>query len=209
MAEGKIYQKMVAVMQQIGGIGKNNTNTFHKYKFRGIDDVYNALHKPLAENGVFILPEVLRHEVTPIDSGGKTSCHAKLVVKFHFVADDGSRVESTAAGEGIDTGDKATNKAMSAAFKYSILETFCIPTEGELDADAESPYAGKPKTEKPKPAKPDYPTMINAKCDELDKNPDDCYRYFEDKFNMPRADFLEKEFKEILNFLSAKKRKDA
>ena len=36
----------------------------------------------------------------------------------------------------MDSGDKATNKAMSAAYKYAALQTFCIPTEGDNDADA-------------------------------------------------------------------------
>jgi hypothetical protein len=36
----------------------------------------------------------------------------------------------------MDSGDKATNKAMSAAYKYMAMQLFCIPTEGDNDADS-------------------------------------------------------------------------
>ena len=42
----------------------------------------------------------------------------------------------TTYGEAMDSGDKATNKAMSAAYKYAAMQAFCIPTEGDNDADA-------------------------------------------------------------------------
>ena len=36
----------------------------------------------------------------------------------------------------MDSGDKATNKAMSAAFKYAAFQAFAIPTESDNDADS-------------------------------------------------------------------------
>ena len=36
----------------------------------------------------------------------------------------------------MDSGDKATNKAMSAAYKYAAMQAFAIPTEGDNDADS-------------------------------------------------------------------------
>ena len=42
-------------------------------------------------------------------------------------------------GEAMDSSDKATNKAMSAAYKYACIQTFSIPVTGEPDADADSP----------------------------------------------------------------------
>ena len=44
----------------------------------------------------------------------------------------------------MDSGDKATNKAMSIAFKYACFQTFCIPTEEMVDPDAEC-HEVKPK----------------------------------------------------------------
>jgi hypothetical protein len=53
-------------------------------------------------------------------------------------AEDGSRHTISVVGEAMDSGDKATNKAMSAAFKYACMEVFCIPTEGTPDADQDT-----------------------------------------------------------------------
>ena len=64
--------------------------------------------------------------------------HVVVDMNFHFTsAIDGSVCTVRMAGESMDTGDKATNKAMSAAYKYACMQTFCIPTEGDNDADAQ------------------------------------------------------------------------
>lgn len=60
-------------------------------------------------------------------------------IKYTFFAEDGSSVYAIVIGEGMDTGDKATNKAMSIAFKYACFQVFCIPTEEMQDPDAERP----------------------------------------------------------------------
>lgn len=61
-------------------------------------------------------------------------------MKYRFFAVDGSYVDAVVVGEGMDSGDKATNKAMSVAFKYACFQTFCIPTENLIDdPDADTP----------------------------------------------------------------------
>jgi hypothetical protein len=60
-------------------------------------------------------------------------------IKYTFYAEDGSSVSATVIGEGMDSGDKATNKAMSIAFKYACFQVFCIPTEEMKDPDADTP----------------------------------------------------------------------
>jgi len=63
---------------------------------------------------------------------------------------DGSTHVATIYGEAMDSGDKATNKAMSAAYKYLCLQSFCIPVVGEPDADSEThEVASQKKPEKP------------------------------------------------------------
>lgn len=152
MAEGKIYEAISNVMKDIGAVGKNNTNTFDRYKFRGIDDVMNALSPAMVKNHVFVTPEVLesiREERSSKD--GKTNMmYSILKIKYTFYTDDGSSVESVVIGEAMDRSDKSTNKAMSAAFKYACFQTFCIPTEEMQDADSESPEIGKKVSQLPK-----------------------------------------------------------
>ena len=49
----------------------------------------------------------------------------------------------------MDSGDKASNKAMAIALKYAFFQVFCIPTEEMKDPDAETPEASSPKKQTP------------------------------------------------------------
>ena len=141
MAE-QIYGLISKAMQKVGAIGKDSTatNTSGKqmYKFRGIDAVYNALNPVMAELGLFICPEVLEQtrEERKTTNGGNL-IYSILKVKFTMYAPDGSSVECVVIGEGMDSGDKASNKAMSIALKYACFQLFMIPTEDMIDPDAE------------------------------------------------------------------------
>lgn len=131
---------IAAVMEEIGktGIAKDRDNQQQKYKFRGIDDVYNAIAPLLAKHKLIILPEVMSREKTERTTDrGTVLFYVAVQVKFRLVCSiDGSEIIVTMPGEAMDAGDKATNKAMSAAYKYMAMQTFCIPTEGDNDADA-------------------------------------------------------------------------
>lgn len=136
----KVYAAIAEVMAELAkvGIGKNNKNTQQGYKFRGIDDVYNALAPLLAKTKLLILPRVLNRVVTERETkNGGVLFYVVLDVEFDLVSGvDGSKHTVRVCGEAMDSGDKATNKAMSAAYKYACMEAFCIPTEGDNDADA-------------------------------------------------------------------------
>lgn len=143
----KIYEAISNVMKDVGVVGKDSTNDFDHYKFRGIDAVMNALNPAMIKNRIFVTPTVIdsvREERT--GKNGTSMMYSILTVKYTFYTDDGSSVESIVVGEAMDRSDKSTNKAMSAAFKYACFQTFCIPTEEMLDADAESPEIGQKST---------------------------------------------------------------
>lgn len=136
----RIYEAINQVMKDCGFIGKDSINPQQKYKFRGIDAVMNALNPALIKNRVFVMPEVLdqTREERQTKTGGLL-IYSVVRVKYTFYADDGSSVSAVVVGEGMDSGDKATNKAMSAAFKYACFQTFCIPTEEMRDSEEDSP----------------------------------------------------------------------
>lgn len=146
----KIYEAISKVMEDVGAVGKNNTNQIQKYKFRGIDDVMNALHPAMVKHHVFVAPEVLeeRREERQGSKGGLL-IYSVVKVKYSFYTDDGSSIEAVVIGEAMDSGDKSMNKAMSAAFKYACFQTFCIPTEEMRDSEEDSPEIGE-KTDKQK-----------------------------------------------------------
>lgn len=146
MSGAKIYPAMCAIMRETESIGKNRCNQQQGFQFRGIDDVYNALHATFAKNGVFIQPEVLDHriEVRTTAKGGTAYAHISKI-KFHFVADDGSEVCSTTIGEAADNGDKGASKAASIALKYALFQVFLIPTESDDDDADKTAWDFKPQ----------------------------------------------------------------
>lgn len=136
MAE--IYQAIIGVMSDIGVIGKEKKNAQQGFKYRGVDDVMNALQPVMVQHGLFVVPEIIdqKREERQTSRGGNL-IYSVCTVRYTFYAKDGSSVQCVVIGEGMDSGDKATNKAMSIAFKYACFQVFCIPTEEMKDPDAE------------------------------------------------------------------------
>lgn len=146
MSEAKapaVYSAIAAVMAEMAkeGISKDRRSGDGggpKFQFRGIDDVYNALAPIMSTNGLMMLPRMLSREVTERASrNGGAMFYTVVEAEFDLVAsEDGSKHTIRTFGEAMDSSDKSTNKAMSAAFKYAAMQAFCIPTEGDNDADA-------------------------------------------------------------------------
>lgn len=144
-----IYESITKIMEEVPTIGKNQRNKTQGFMYRGIDDVMNALQPLLAKNKVFIVPEILeqtREERTTKTGGGLIYSICKI--KYKFYAEDGTSIEAVTIGEGMDSGDKATNKAMAIAMKYALFQVFCIPTEEMKDPDSETPEESNKKEEK-------------------------------------------------------------
>lgn len=135
-----VYKAINAVQADLAktGIVKDRRNAQQGYNFRGIDDVYNALAPLLAKHGLCILPRILSRDSQERQTAkGGTLFYVTVEAEFDFVcAEDGSKHVVRTFGEAMDSGDKATNKAMSAAYKYAAFQAFAIPTEADNDADA-------------------------------------------------------------------------
>lgn len=136
-----VLQAINAVMRELSrlGIAKDRKNTQQNYNFRGIDDVYNVLCGLLADNHLVITPKCQSHARDFITTGkGAQAVSSVVMVEYEFasVVDGSTRTVGPFPGEAMDYADKATNKAMSAAYKYMAMQEFCIPTEGDNDADA-------------------------------------------------------------------------
>lgn len=145
MEKKEIFTKIALVMNDLTSVSKARKNTQQNYSFRGIDDVYNAIHEPLAKHGVFTVPQILEEKTEErTTKGGSQLIYRVLKIKFTFYAQDGSNVECIVMGEAMDSGDKACNKAMASAHKYALLQVFAIPTEDEKDTEYDSRQADKP-----------------------------------------------------------------
>lgn len=134
-----IHEKIAEVMTASAAIPKDRKNQSQGYSFRGVDDVYLALHDIMAKAGIFTAPEVLEDRSEDrTTKGGSALIYRILRIRFHFIASDGSEVCATVIGEGMDSGDKASNKAMSVAHKYALLQVFMIPTDEAKDPENDS-----------------------------------------------------------------------
>lgn len=136
----KIYAAIAGVIADCGFVGKDKVNKQQGFKYRSVDDVFNALHPALAKNKVVVVPTVVERKCEEIGRTKNGTAILKVVckVKYDIFAEDGSHITSIIYGEGMDMGDKATNKAMAIAYKYLCFQVFCIPTEEMTDPDAES-----------------------------------------------------------------------
>ena len=145
MSGTKIFELIPLIGKEIGPIAKDRTapEGAGGYKFRGIDDMYNVIQPLMAKHGVFCAPEVLASESERYAKDtGKASFRVTVRVRHRFYASDGSYIDSTTIGEGLDSSDKASLKAMSSAMKSAFIETFSIPTKEMSDLVSEDAPAG-------------------------------------------------------------------
>jgi hypothetical protein len=116
-------------------------NTGQGWAFRGIDQFVNALHPILNKHGVGIYTKVIQSAEAKFvvnEKTGKTSKNTQIIMEYTFFAEDGSSISSQMPSEGVDPGDKGINKALSAAFKYCLIQTFCVPTVDMAEADKDN-----------------------------------------------------------------------
>jgi ERF superfamily len=178
----KVYQAINKVQADLArvGISKARTNSQGaSYKFRGIDDVFNALSPLLATHGLCILPRMLTRacEERMSKSGGNLF-YVTVEAEFDLVAaEDGSKHTIRTFGEAMDSGDKATNKAMSAAYKYAAMQAFSIPTEGDNDTENHT-HEVMPKSKVNHNAMQDHITAISesANVEELQARFKEAYK---------------------------------
>ncbi|MBQ2768062.1 MAG: ERF family protein [Clostridia bacterium] len=160
----QIHEAICAAMGRTGAITKDKKNAQQGFKYRGVDDVMNALQPIFSEFCIFCTPKVLdvkREE--RVTKSGSAMTYTVVTVEYVFYAADGSFVSCVVCGEGMDSADKSTSKAMSIAFKYACFQLLCIPTE-ETAPDPDGEYHDKaPKS--PDPAKQSQePAILCTKC---------------------------------------------
>lgn len=128
-----IHQALALVMRDTTPVGKDQVNQHQRYNFRGIDDLMSAVAGPMRAHGVFVVPEVI-DRVT--EQRGKM-VNVTLTMRYRLYGPAGDHIEAVVPGEASDTADKATNKAMSAAFKYLLLQVLMIPVDARSIDDGD------------------------------------------------------------------------
>jgi hypothetical protein len=165
MSDKGIFKAMSLIMKEVGAIGKDKKADprMGGYAYRGIESVYNGLQTVMAKHEVFSVPKVLtRTDTERKTANGGILYHVSAVIQYTFYHSDGSSVIAEVYGEGMDTGDKASNKAMSIAHKYALTQAFCLMTEDVIDPDDERPEVPKKPESSPNPptnGKSDFPNL--------------------------------------------------
>lgn len=170
MEAGKIHELLPEIMRSIGNVAKaNQTTEGDKYRYRSVDQVLTKLSAALLKYNCCVTFEVLEHKVERYRRGTLTLHNATLRAKLTFYAPDGSCLASTAAGEGLSIdSDKATQKAMSGAFKYACFYGLCLPVAPGLILDpdqdgTEPPPAAAPPPERQERYIPNEPTPASIR----------------------------------------------
>jgi hypothetical protein len=134
-----IAQALNEIMKAVGGIAKKDKNTAQGFNFRGIDSVVNAVSPALQKFGVVVIPSVEEYEYQTVEIGRNRTAmgHVRVKVSYTFIGANGDAIKATVVGEAMDSGDKATAKAMSVAFRTALLQSLSLPTD-EVDPDAHS-----------------------------------------------------------------------
>jgi len=134
-----VVQALNEVMKSVGAIAKKDRNQAQGFNFRGIDSVVNAVSPALQKYGVIVTPDVLDYQYATVEIGRNRTAmgHVRVQVAYTFHGPSGDFIVSTVAAEAMDSGDKASAKAMSVAFRTALLQTLCLPTD-EVDPDATS-----------------------------------------------------------------------
>jgi hypothetical protein len=163
-----IAQALIDVMREVDHVAKRDRNSAQNFNFRGIDAVVNAVGPALRKHGVIVTPDVRSYEYGTVEVGkNRTQMgHVRIIVAYTFHGPDGDSITSSAAGEAMDAGDKATPKAMSVAFRTALLQALALPTD-EPDPDSSS-YERAPAVPI---ASDDTVNEIESLIDALDPSP--------------------------------------
>lgn len=160
-----IYKKILDIQEELPAVLKGKEfimNNKVMYRFRGIDDLYNAVNPLFKKHRVFMTPEIQESESTEKPSAsGKVLFYEKMVIRYKLYAEDGSCVEASTKGIGMDSGDKAANKAMSVAQKYALIQIFSIPTDDPKDPEIDGHQVPANEVRKPE-LTPDNPKWAEA-----------------------------------------------
>lgn len=127
---------MSRAMALVGAVGKDSVNEQQRFNFRGVDAVVNACSPALRGAGVVVAPKLLSVErgTSPTARGGTVNT-VHVVVRYRFHGPAGDHIDATVAAESFDSGDKATAKAMSVAYRTALLQALCLPTDEPTDPD--------------------------------------------------------------------------
>ena len=137
MTPSNIHEDIAAVMQSVGYVQKTKSPGL-TYTYAGEASLIEALRPPMVEAGIYCyVADLIEINETQFETAKGTPMNQvslTAVVRFMHTP-SGTFIDVKARGTGMDTGDKAGNKAATGAYKYALRQTFCIETGDDPDKD--------------------------------------------------------------------------
>ena len=140
LTELKIGERLQLVMSELRPVSKDRTSDGggYKFKFRGIDDVVKEISPLFAKHGISVTKRIIESSNSEVEVGGKRTLTGvtRVTCAFRYTSahDTNDFREDEVIAEAMDSGDKATAKVMSVAYRTSLLQVLLIPT-GDPDPD--------------------------------------------------------------------------
>jgi len=129
-----IFEAVTAAMDEVGYVRKQRTMGLN-YSYAGEAALISALRPVMVDHGVFMyvlkLDDIFQSDFETTKGSKMTRTTLKATIRFQH--EGGSFIDVQSAGEGMDSGDKSMNKAMTGAYKYALRQTFCIETGDDPD----------------------------------------------------------------------------
>ena len=145
-----VHEAISYVMGRVGYVqkkkGKNLT-----YTFASETAFIKAVRPHLIDVGLIVFPsgiEMIERSEFTAKSGSQG---INILAKFHWTwlhTPTNTSIEVTTLGEAADYGDKAANKAMTAAMKYNMRQTLVIETGDDPDTTPSTDYEQDKKSAK-------------------------------------------------------------
>ena len=138
-----IYEKIAAIMTDVQYLAKDDRVEFGNTKYRALSEekVTTIMRAELLQHKLVVFP------VSQTASRTGSITHVDVTYRLVNIENPEEYIEIASCGDGADTQDKGSGKAMTYAFKYMWLRTFALPTgedpdkisSAELDAKQAAP----------------------------------------------------------------------
>ena len=124
-----IYEKISAIMQEVQYLAKDDHVEFGSTKYKALSEekVTTIMREKLLKYKLVVFP------VSQVANRTGNITHVDVVYRMINIENPEEFIEIASCGDGADTQDKGSGKAMTYAFKYMWLRTFALPTGEDPD----------------------------------------------------------------------------
>jgi len=133
-----------AAMGEVETIKKDGKNTMQGYAFTSEAAIANTLRPIMSKHGLSLVPTNIRVvNADTVQTKNATMQRVAVEATYTLMHKGGQSFTVTVPGEGMDSLDKAIPKALTMAYKYAMIQVFCVG-RGD-DPDDGKGYEGHPR----------------------------------------------------------------